>query len=113
MIARVPNKLHIKRESYYHSLLLLWLNFFVVQLQGEFSTNIGIIDAVWKSSDITVITKVKYSNKKTLAKLLDEASKQIHNRKYYESYLSETNKIILLSVAFSGKEISCRMEMIV
>ncbi|MDR0610193.1 MAG: PD-(D/E)XK nuclease domain-containing protein, partial [Planctomycetaceae bacterium] len=75
-------------------------------------TNIGIIDAVWQSSEITVITEVKYSDKKSLATLLDEASKQIHHRKYYEAYLSETNKIILLSVAFSGKEIGCRMETI-
>jgi hypothetical protein len=112
MIARVPNKLHIKRESYYHSLLLLWLHFLGFEPQGESSTNIGVIDAVWKSSNITVITEVKYSDKKTLAKLLDEASKQIHDRKYYEAYLTETNKMILLSVAFSGKEIGCRMETI-
>jgi hypothetical protein len=111
MIARVPNKLHIKRESYYHSLLLVWLNFLGFQPQGEVETNIGIIDAVWKSSDITIITEVKYSSiKKSLAKLLDEATQQIYERKYYEAYLTETNKIVLLSIAFSGKEIGCRME---
>jgi Holliday junction resolvase-like predicted endonuclease len=110
MIARVPNKLHIQRESYYHSLLLVWLNFLGFQAQGEVSTNIGIIDAVWKSSDITIITEVKYSSKKSLAKLLDEATKQIYERKYYEAYLNEKNKIILLSIAFSGKEVGCRLE---
>ncbi|MDR2643999.1 MAG: ATP-binding protein [Planctomycetaceae bacterium] len=112
MVARVPNKLPIKRESYYHSLLLVWLNFLGFQPQGELSTNIGVIDAVWKSSDITVVTEIKYSNKKTLDKLLDEASQQIYDKKYYEVYLTETNKIILLSVAFSKKEIGCRMETI-
>ncbi|MDR0390390.1 MAG: PD-(D/E)XK nuclease domain-containing protein, partial [Planctomycetaceae bacterium] len=49
---------------------------------------------------------------KTIARLLNEATKQIHKRKYYEAYLSEPNKIILLSVAFAGKEIGCRMETI-
>jgi Holliday junction resolvase-like predicted endonuclease len=112
MIARVPNKLHISKEKYYHSLLLVWLNFLGFQPQGEVSTNIGIIDAIWKSSEITVVTEVKYSSKKSLARLLNEATKQIHDKKYYEAYLSETNKIILLSVAFAGKEIGCRMEMI-
>jgi hypothetical protein len=110
MIARVPNKLHIKRESYYHSLLLVWLNFLGFQPQGEISTNTGVIDAVWKSMGITVVTEIKHSDKKSLGRLLNEATKQIHKKNYYEAYLSETNKIILLSVAFSKKEIACRME---
>jgi Holliday junction resolvase-like predicted endonuclease len=112
MIARVPYQLHIGEEKYYHSLLLVWLYFLGFKAQSEISTNIGRIDAVWKSSDVTVITEVKYSADQPLDKLLEEASKQIHDRKYYEAYLSETNKVILLSVAFSGKEISCRMETI-
>ncbi|MDR1484356.1 MAG: PD-(D/E)XK nuclease domain-containing protein, partial [Planctomycetaceae bacterium] len=112
MIARVPYQLHIGEEKYYHSLLLVWLYFLGFKAQSEISTNIGRIDAVWKSSDVTVITEVKYSADQPLDKLLEEASKQIHDRKYYEAYLSETNKIILLSVAFAGKEICCRMEAI-
>jgi Holliday junction resolvase-like predicted endonuclease len=112
MIARVPYQLHVKNEKYYHSLLLVWLYFLGFKAQGEPSTNIGRIDAVWKMSDLTVIAEVKYSNNKSLDKLLAEASQQIHDRKYYESYLTETNKIILLSIAFSGKEIGCRMETI-
>jgi hypothetical protein len=112
MIARVPYQLHIGEEKYYHSLLLVWLYFLGFKAQSEISTNIGRIDAVWKSSDVTVVTEVKYSADQPLDKLLEEASKQIHDRKYYEAYLSETNKVILLSVAFAGKEISCRMETI-
>jgi Holliday junction resolvase-like predicted endonuclease len=108
MIARVPYQLHIGEEKYYHSLLLVWLYFLGFKVQGEVSTNIGRIDAVWKLSEMIVVAEVKYS----ADKLLDEATKQIHERKYYEAYLTETKKIILLSVAFSGKEIGCRMETI-
>jgi Holliday junction resolvase-like predicted endonuclease len=110
MIARVPGKLHVKAEKYYHSLLLVWLNFLGFQAQGEVQTNTGIIDAVWKSTGITIVTEVKYDAKKPLEKLLDAATKQIYKKKYYEAYLSERNKIILLSLAFSGKTIGCRME---
>ena len=112
MIARVPYQLHVKNEKYYHSLLLVWLYFLGFRVQSEISTNVGRIDAVWKLPEMIVVAEVKYSADKNLAALLDEASKQIHHRKYYEAYLSETNKIILLSVAFSGKEIGCRMETI-
>jgi hypothetical protein len=112
MIARVPYQLHIGEEKYYHSLLLVWLNFLGFKVQSELSTNIGRIDAVWKLSNMTVIIEAKYNAEQSLDKLLDDASKQIHDRKYYEAYLTETNKIILLSVAFTGKEIGCRMETI-
>jgi hypothetical protein len=113
MIARVPYQLHVGDEKYYHSLLLVWLNFLGFKVQSEISTNIGRIDAIWKLSNMTVIIEAKYSAKKSIDQLLNEASKQIHDRKYYEAYLTETkNKIVLLSVAFSGKEIGCRMETI-
>jgi Holliday junction resolvase-like predicted endonuclease len=113
MIARVPYQLHIGAEKYYHSLLSVWLNFLGFKVQNEIPTNIGRIDAVWKLSNMTVIIEVKYSAEQSLDKLLNEAAKQIHDRKYYEAYLTETNnKIILLSIAFAGKEIGCRTETI-
>ncbi|MDR2346738.1 MAG: ATP-binding protein [Planctomycetaceae bacterium] len=110
MIARVPYQLHIETEKYYHSLLLVWLNFLGFQVQNEIPANIGRLDAVWKLSDMTVIIEIKYSAEKSLDKLLNEAAKQIHDRKYYEAYLTKTSKVILLSIAFAGKEIACKME---
>jgi hypothetical protein len=108
MIARVPYQLHVEAEKYYHSLLLVWLYFMGFKAQGEMPTNIGRIDAVWQLPDITVIAEVKYDAKRPLKKLLDEAMTQIHDKKYYEA--CHDKKIILLGVAFSGKEIACRME---
>jgi hypothetical protein len=34
--------------------------------------------------------------------------KQIRDRRYYEKYLDR--KVILLGVAFTGKEVACKME---
>jgi hypothetical protein len=39
--------------------------------------------------------------------MLNEAMTQIHDRRYYNLYLG---KVLLLGVAFSGKEVGCRME---
>jgi hypothetical protein len=112
MIAHVPYQLHIEEEKYYHSLLLVWLHFLGFKPRGESPTNIGRIDAVWKLPDMTVVAEIKYSAKKSLKRLLNEATKQIHDRKYYEAYLDEPGKIVLVSIAFSGREIGCRMKTI-
>ncbi|MDR2042072.1 MAG: ATP-binding protein [Tannerella sp.] len=110
MIARVPYQLHIAEEKYYHSLLLVWLYFLGFRVQGEISTNIGRIDAVWEQTGVTVVAEVKYSADRPLDKLLDEAAGQIRDRRYYEAYLAEGRKIILVSIAFSGRRVGCRME---
>jgi hypothetical protein len=107
MIAQVPHQLHIEKEAYYHSLFLVWLYFMGFKVQGEISTNAGRIDAVWELPDRTVITEMKYHAERPLEKLLNEAIKQIHDRKYYEAYLDKD--VILMAIAFSGKEISCRI----
>jgi hypothetical protein len=38
--------------------------------------------------------------------MLKEAIKQIHEKRYYNKYLG---KIILLGIAFSGKETGCKL----
>jgi hypothetical protein len=109
MVAHVPYQLHIAEEKYYHSLLLVWLYFLGFKAQGELPTSVGRIDAVWELPDTTVITEIKYDKTVPADKLIDAAMSQIHNRKYYERYLAGGKKIILMAIAFSGKEIGCRM----
>jgi DNA-binding Lrp family transcriptional regulator len=107
MLAHVPYQLHIGEEKYYHSLLLVWLYFMGFKAQGEVSTNIGRIDAVWELPEMTVVAEVKYSAAQPLEKLLSEAMSQIHDRKYYEAYAGK--KVVLLAVAFAGREIGCKI----
>ncbi|MDR1593063.1 MAG: ATP-binding protein, partial [Prevotellaceae bacterium] len=110
MIAHVPYQLHIESEKYYHSLLLAWFYFLGFKPLGELSTNIGRIDAVWKVPGMNIVTEIKYSLDQPLDKLLDKASKQTHDRKYYEAFFDEPAKIVLVSIAFSGREPGCRIE---
>jgi hypothetical protein len=107
MIATVPYDFHIPHEHYYHSLMLIWMRLLGFVIRGEDHNNLGRSDAVWEQPNLTVITEIKYHAEKTIDVLLDEAIQQIHDRRYYNKYLG---KVLLLGVAFSGKQTGCRME---
>jgi hypothetical protein len=110
MVASVPSNLHIARESYYHSLMLIWLRLIGFEVRGEESNNLGRSDIVWEQPNIAVVAEIKYSPKKKINTLLKEAMTQIHEKRYYNRY---TGKVLLLGIAFSGKNIGCKMEVVV
>jgi hypothetical protein len=108
LLSRIPFKLHIKKESYYHSLFLSWLAMLGFDICGEIPTNFGILDAVLKLSDLTIVAELKYSARKSFSTMLKEALKQIKSKKYYEGYTDKP--VILLAIAFNGKTLKCKME---
>ncbi|MDR1918257.1 MAG: PD-(D/E)XK nuclease domain-containing protein, partial [Tannerellaceae bacterium] len=110
MFARIPYQLHIPREAYYHSLLLLWLNLLGFQVEAELPTDKGRIDAVWVWKERVVIAEIKYAAEGAVEPLLEDAFAQIRERRYPERYAGSHRRIALLAVAFAGKEIACRME---
>jgi hypothetical protein len=110
MLAHVPNQLHIGKESYYHSLLLVWLKLLGFNIIGEVNTNKGRIDAVWTLKDQIIIAEIKYSPQaEAIDTMLDAATKQIREKHYTERY-ENGQTVSLLAVAFAGKEIGCRIE---
>jgi hypothetical protein len=108
MIATVPHQLHIPTEAYYHTMMLIWMRLIGFKIQGEKPNNRGSADAVWVQPGLTVVAEIKYHAERKIKTLLSDALAQIHNRRYYNLY---TGKVLLLGVAFSGKEVGCRMEM--
>ncbi|MDR1919047.1 MAG: PD-(D/E)XK nuclease domain-containing protein, partial [Tannerellaceae bacterium] len=108
--ARIPYQLHIPREAYYHSLLLLWLNLLGFQVEAELPTDKGRIDAVWLWKERVVIAEIKYAAEGSVEPLLEDAFAQIRERRYPERYAGSPRRIALLAIAFAGKEIACRME---
>jgi hypothetical protein len=110
LFAHIPYELHVKKEAYYHSMFLLLLKMLGFDIQGQIMTNIGRIDAVWQQPGLTVVAEIKYHAEKSTDSLLDEAMAQIHDRRYYEMYLDR--KVMLMGVAFTGKEVKCRLEAI-
>jgi hypothetical protein len=107
MVATIPPKLHIAQESYYHSIMLMWMRVIGFEIHGEASNNLGYADIVWKQSNVTVVAEIKYHANKRIKSLLIAAMKQIYEKRYYNKYLG---KVILLGIAFSGKNVGCRME---
>jgi hypothetical protein len=110
LFANIPYQLHIKREAYYHSLLLLWLNMLGFHVDAEVSTSRGRIDAVWTWKERAVIAEVKYASRGALKTLLDTAMEQIKEKGYCERYTATHQRVAQLVVAFSGKRIACRMK---
>jgi hypothetical protein len=108
LLANIPSILHIPLDAYYHSLFLLLMKVLGFDVRGEVLTNIGRIDVVLHQPTCIVVAEIKHDVKKTVDILLKEAMTQIYNNKYYEAYLD--SKIILLSVAFTGKEVKCKLE---
>jgi hypothetical protein len=110
LFANIPYQLHLPREAYYHSMLLLWLNMLGFKIDAEVSTDKGRIDAVWTWCERVVIVEVKYSKRGAPERLVRKGLKQIKEKKYYERYNDGKHKIALLAVAFAGKNIACKME---
>jgi hypothetical protein len=110
LFARIPYQLHLPREAYYHSMLLVWLNMLGFKVEAEVSTDKGRLDAVWTWDERIVIAEVKYSAHGATEKLLAEGLAQIKEKKYDERYAGGKHRIALLAVAFAGKKIACKME---
>jgi hypothetical protein len=108
LLAHIPYQIRQESEAYYHSIFLVWLKTLGFDIQGEISTNKGRIDAVLKQNDQAVITEIKYAIDKRPEEMAESALKQINDKKYYEAYLGK--KIILLGIAFNGKEVKCKIE---
>ncbi|MDR1338505.1 MAG: PD-(D/E)XK nuclease domain-containing protein [Prevotellaceae bacterium] len=73
-------------------------------------TGSGCINAVLEQPDTVVVSELKYHSKTKTATLLRNAMKQIHDKKYYGKCLGNDKKIILLGLAFSKKDVGCRMD---
>jgi Holliday junction resolvase-like predicted endonuclease len=90
-------------------MMLIWMRLLGFKIYGEVSNNLGRTDIVWEQGDITVVAEIKYHKEKKTDTLLNEAIDQIHKKRYYSRYIG---KILLLGIAFSGKNVGCRMQII-
>jgi hypothetical protein len=77
-------------------------------IQSEKLTNQGRMDAVFLQPGLAVVAELKYHAITEINTLLDKAIAQIREKRYYEPFLDR--KVILLGIAFSGKEVACRVE---
>ncbi|GHV66272.1 ATPase AAA [Bacteroidia bacterium] len=95
-------------EARYHIIFQMWMTMLGFNIQSEKITNRGRMDAVLLQDGVAIVVELKYHAKKKLKTLLKQAIAQIYDKRYYEQFLDR--KIILLGIAFSGKEVGCRIE---
>jgi hypothetical protein len=115
MLADVPYNLHAKdkkaedpNEANYHIIFHIWMKLLGFNIQSEKPTNRGRMDAVLLQSEWAIVVELKYHATTKLNTLLNQAIAQIREKRYYEQFLDR--KVILLGIAFRGKEVSCRIE---
>ncbi|GHV65768.1 ATPase AAA [Bacteroidia bacterium] len=99
---------NLENEARYHIIFQLWMTMLGFNIQSEKITNRGRMDAVLLQDGVAVVVELKYHAKKKLKTLLKQAIAQIYDKRYYEQFLDR--KVILLGIAFSGKDVGCRIE---
>ncbi|GHT50858.1 ATPase AAA [Bacteroidia bacterium] len=99
---------NLASEAFYHNIFQMWMTMLGFNIQSERMTNRGRIDAVLQQEGVAIVTELKYHATTTTDTLLNQAIAQIREKRYYEPFLDR--KIILLGIAFSGKEVGCRIE---
>ncbi|GHT18255.1 ATPase AAA [Bacteroidia bacterium] len=97
-----------ENEARYHIIFQVWMTLLGFNIQSEKPTNRGRIDAVIQQDEVAIVAELKYHATTKLETLLKQAIAQIYDKRYYEPFLDK--KIILLGLAFSGKDVGCRIE---
>jgi hypothetical protein len=87
----------------------MWMRLTGFNIRAEEHNNLGSSDLVWEQPGLTVVAEIKFHAKKKIGTLLKDALAQIHERRYYNKY---SGKILLLGIAFSGRQPGCRMEIL-
>jgi hypothetical protein len=101
-------KENVDNEARFHIIFQVWMTLLGFDIQSEKPTNRGRIDAVLKQDGWAVVVELKYHATTKPGTLLNQAIAQIYEKRYYEPFLDR--KVILLGIAFTGKDVSCRIE---
>lgn len=94
LLAHIPYTLHLKHESYYHSLFQFLISMLSLESQSEILTNHGRIDLVIFSEKYIHLFELKLNCEP------QKALQQIFDKKYYERFASLNKKIVLVGLSF-------------
>jgi hypothetical protein len=97
-IASIPyNLVEAGVERFYHLVFYMALKLLIGKVYPEKYTNLGRIDTVVETAGFIYVIEFKMGS-------AAEALTQILEKKYYEQYLAQPKKIILLGIGFSVKD---------
>ena len=95
LYSKVPYPLHVKLESFYHSLLQMICTTANIKTQSEYHTSHGRVDLVMDLPKVIYIVEVKLNESAQIA------LQQIIDKRYYEPFVNSGKPIILLGLNFS------------
>jgi hypothetical protein len=104
LMAPIASNNHLALEKFYHSILLAAMNVMGFDVIGERQGGLGNSDIVWTYGDNVIIIEIKFIDMKAesqVNKKVNEALKQIKEKRYYEVYEKKGKKIILAGLAFT------------
>jgi len=108
LFANIPYNLHLKHESYYHSLFQLLGTTLGLETTSEVPTDKGRVDVVIKTPQYLYIFEVKFN------KEVGVGTEQIERKRYYEKYMYQGKKIILVEMLFKRTQddftIDCKVQ---
>jgi hypothetical protein len=107
MFVNVPFNLYVDKESYYHTVFIIWLYLLGFKIDGEVITDKGRIDAVILMDKEAYIVEIKFG-KENIDKLVEDALNQINTKRYYEKYFAYN--INFLGVAYVDKDVKCKFK---
>ncbi|WP_338399600.1 ATP-binding protein [Persicobacter psychrovividus] len=109
MFASIPYNNYVqnninKFEGYYASVIYAYLMALGLKTRTEEAISSGRIDMVMESPTHIYVVEFKVNAPKPEGDERGEALDQIHEKKYYEPYLNDGRKIVLIGMHFSEEE---------
>ena len=114
LFASIPYELHIKHESYYHSIFFAIMNLLGFDIDAEVSVSGGRVDAVLELADKVYVMEFKYEHcakdappedkRKLFDKALEDGMKQIKDRGYADKFAGSGKNVTLAAFAFLGRD---------
>ncbi|MBN2695364.1 PD-(D/E)XK nuclease domain-containing protein, partial [bacterium] len=95
--AKIDNSIKISQEKYYQTVFYIIFTLLGYRIKVEVNTNDGRMDAVIKTDTTIYILEFK------LTQTAKKAIEQIKTKEYYNIYLLDSRKLILIGVQFNKK----------
>ena len=114
LFASIPYELHIKHESYYHSIFFAIMNLLGFDIVAEVSVSGGRVDAVLELAEKAYVIEFKYEHcekntppeekQKLFDKVLGEGMNQIIDKGYADKFAGSGKDVVLAAFAFLGRD---------
>lgn len=98
LFMHIPYQLHVKEEKFYHALLHMVCNAYGMQIVSERPISHGRVDLIVSLKKLLYVIEIKFNDTP------ENALKQIETMRYYEPFVKDNTRIILLGLSFNRTE---------